>query len=325
MSILGAVARLIAPAGRRSRLSVLIFHRVLPRFDPFAPHMLDAERFERILEGVSRCFNVLAPDEAVERLRRGTLPDRPLAITFDDGYADNVEVALPILLRHRLPAGFFIATDYLDGGTMWNDAICIALRRTSLQHLDLGALGFGAYGLDTDAARRRAMREVVREARYLPAPRRQEAAAAIVDKSGVVVPRNLMMESPHLRTLRAAGMVLGGHTCSHPVLATLPLREAEREIAQGRARIEAIVGEPVTLFAYPNGTPGTDYRDEHVQLVKRLGFRGAFSTAWGVAGAGSDPYQLPRFTPWDASRGGFVSRLIGNMVRPGMSARRVAQ
>ena len=75
--------------------------------------------------------------EGVRGLATGSLPDRAVTVTFDDGYADNAEVALPILQRHGVPATFFVATGYLNGGRMWNDSIIEAIRRAPATELDL--------------------------------------------------------------------------------------------------------------------------------------------------------------------------------------------
>ena len=73
-----------------------------------------------------------------------------------------------------------------------------------------------------------------------------------------------------------------------------------------------MTGQPVTLFAYPNGRPGRDYGDGHVQMVKDAGFQAAVSTRWAPAMRDSDPFQLPRFTPWDVTPGRFLARLLAN-------------
>ena len=96
------IARALAPEGKRSRLSILIYHRVRAVRDPLFPHELDAAGFDQHLCILSSLFNVLPLEQAIARLRRGTLPERPACITFDDGYADNAEIALPILQRHHL-------------------------------------------------------------------------------------------------------------------------------------------------------------------------------------------------------------------------------
>jgi hypothetical protein len=90
---------------------------------------------------------------------------------------------------------------------------------------------------------------------------------------------------------------------------------ASAEIRTSKAQLEAITGAPVTLFAYPNGKPGRDYHKEHVDIVRQAGFEAAVSTAAGVANISSDPYQLPRFRPWDKTPGRFLLRLLHNTFR----------
>jgi peptidoglycan/xylan/chitin deacetylase (PgdA/CDA1 family) len=113
----------------RPALIVLTYHRVLPAPDPMLTAEPDAGLFEAQMTFLARYMVVLPLVEALRRLEAGTLPRRAIAITFDDGYANNAQVALPILRRLGLPATFFIATGYLDGGCMWNDAVIETLRR----------------------------------------------------------------------------------------------------------------------------------------------------------------------------------------------------
>lgn len=309
------LAHLLSPAGGAGRMSVLIFHRVRAIQDPFVPHAMDAGRFEQLLSWVSGCFNVLPADEAVAGLRKRNLPARALAITFDDGYADNAEVALPILRRHQMSATFFIATDFLDGGMMWNDSVTASIRDCAFPDLDLEDVGLGRHELGSVTGRRRAVGHLLSRIKYMPATQRADVVAAINERSNVVLSRDLMMRSDQVRALRDAGMVIGGHTCSHPILANVPSADAEREIADGKDRLESIIGEPVSLFAYPNGTPCKDYSMDHVRMVRRIGFDAAFSTASGTSSAKSDLFQLPRFTPWGRDRRRFLFRMVKNMLR----------
>ena len=124
-----------------------------------------------------------------------------------------------------------------------------------------------------------------------------------------------MMSSDQVRRLHAAGMTIGGHTVSHPILSRLDAARARREIGEGKAQLEAITGERIEVFAYPSGRPVRDYAAEHVDMVRACGFRSAVSTAWGVASGGSDPWQLPRFTPWDRGRSRYGLRLAHNLLR----------
>ena len=304
-----------APAGRRARLSVLIFHRVLPAPDALNPGEPDAVRFAAQMSWVREWFNILALDEAVERLRVGELPARALCITFDDGYTDNVTVALPILRRLGLPATFFVASGYLDGGRMFNDTVIEAVRRAPGPRLDLADLGIGTHSIDGEAERRAAIAALLNRLKYRPADERADLADAIAARVGAALPDDMMMTGAQLCALADAGMTIGAHTANHPILARLADDEAVREIEMGRADLEARIGRPVALFAYPNGKPGRDYTAAHVAMVRRLGFTAAMSTAPGAASLGCDPLQLPRFTPWDRSRLRYGLRLAGNLAR----------
>jgi peptidoglycan/xylan/chitin deacetylase (PgdA/CDA1 family) len=309
----------LSPAASRARLSILIFHRVLPRTDPLFPDEVDAERFDAICAWLRTWFNVLPLDQACRRLRERTLPARALAITFDDGYADNHDVALPILQRHGLNATFFVATGFLDGGRMWNDTLIEAVRRCPQEQLDLSSLadlgleGLGRLPLLSTADKRAAIDALISACRYRLGGERDAAVAAVARIAAAELPRDLMMTSEQVRSLHRQGMLIGGHTVNHPILARLALEEARQEIRGGKQQLEALTQAPVTLFAYPNGRPSEDFGAEHAALAEELGFDAAVTTAWGVSNHRSDRFQLPRFTPWDRSRWAFGLRLARNV------------
>ncbi len=316
--MIGAAATLLSPAGARARLSILIFHRVLDRPDPLRPSEPDIARFAAVCSLLRKHFNVMPLDEAVHMLREGRLPARAAAITFDDGYADNHDVALPVLMAHRLPATFFIATGFLDGGRMWNDSVIEAVRLSGAAELALEHVpGVGAWRLPvaTLADKRAAIAALLPALKYLPQAERQQACDQIARAAQAKLPGGLMMRSDQVRALRRAGMQVGGHTVTHPILTRLDTEAARREIEDGKGQLESILGERVTLFAYPNGKHGTDYADEHSALVRAAGFESAVATDWGAARRGTDPFQLPRFTPWDQSPGRFGARMLGNLWR----------
>lgn len=305
----------LSPAGPHARLSILIYHRVLPVPDPLFPGEVDAAWFDAQMALVKDSFNVLPLGEAAQRLTSGNLPPRAACITFDDGYADNAEIALPILERYGLPATFFVATDFLDGGRMWNDTLIEALRLAPAGSLDLRSIGLGDYPLRSWDERRSAIAAIIGALKYLPQTARAEQVQHVADIAGAALPTNLMMRSDQVRTLRARGMEIGGHTAGHPILARLDSAAARDEMARGKEVLEGILGERIKLFAYPNGKPHQDYAHEHVDMVRDLGFEAAVSTAWGVATRTSDVFQLPRFTPWDRAPAKFSLRLLQNLLR----------
>ena len=304
-----ALLSVVSPGGTRG-LSILVYHRVLAHPDPLFPALVDTGRFGLQLDVLARCFNVLPLPEALSRLRSGSLPTRAASITFDDGYADNEAIALPLLRARGLHATFFVAAGFLDGGRMWNDTVIESIRLTPLRSIDCGFLGMGQVPLDTAGAKRGAVDMLLAALKYRPVHERAELVARIADDSRAELPDALMMRSAQVRSLHAAGMEIGAHTVNHPILARLSGPAARGEIASGRDVLEGITGSKVGLFAYPNGKPGQDYLPEHVGMVRALGFDGAVTTAWG---AGNDLFQLPRFTPWDRSPLRFALRLAHNL------------
>jgi len=314
MKMLKPFFNLMSPAGPRGRLSVLIFHRVLPEPDPLFPDEMHAQRFHEMCGWIKTWFNVLPLDQAVARLKSGTLPSCAACITFDDGYADNLHVAVPILQQHGLTAAFFIATGFLNGGRMWNDTIIETVRACN----DLSAIaedlpGLEPHGSPSVADRRAAISTLINQIKYRPVAERVTITEQLAQSVHADLPQDLMMTSAEVKAMRRAGMLIGAHTVSHPILARLTDDAAGQEIASSKLFLEELLGERIALFAYPNGKPGEDYSPQTVAVVRSLGFDGAVSTQWGCSGLGDDAFQIRRFTPWDKQRMRFGVRMLRNL------------
>lgn len=304
---------LASPAGAKARLSILIFHRVLTEPDPLFPDEMHARRFDEVCGWLKSWFNILPLDAAVVALKAGALPARAACISFDDGYADNCQVALPILQRHGLTATFFIATGFLDGRRMWNDTVIESVRSSELPNLDLSKLGLGSHRLGSIDDRRAAISSLIGQIKYLPVNERINVTQQVARLARARLPNNLMMTSQEVKSMRNAGMQIGAHTVSHPILARLSRDEAHQEIQASKLFLEQLLGEPVGLFAYPNGKPGEDYLPDSVDVVRELGFDAAVSTKWGASCTGDDVFQIRRFTPWDRTKLRFGARLLFNL------------
>jgi peptidoglycan/xylan/chitin deacetylase (PgdA/CDA1 family) len=287
---------------RHQVLTTLIFHRVLPAQDPLRPGELDLVRFDKLMTFVTRNFAALPLPEAVNRLEQGTLPKRACCITFDDGYADNLTVALPILEKHKLPATVFVATGYLDGGRMFNDAVIDAIALTKVDRLDLRDLGLDMYPLDGIREKLATISTILNRIKFSPPELRDRQVAGILDTADCgPLPVDIMLTSRQVKELAQRGVEIGGHTVAHTILTTLDDERAFDEIKSGKLHLEEITGRPVTSFAYPNGKPGRDYAKHHVPMVQKAGFARAVSTSYGAGVFESDKFQLPRFTPWGCS------------------------
>lgn len=302
----------LSPLGRQQRLSILIYHRVMKARDWMRPGEPTEAEFVSHMRLLQRHFTVLPLVEAVQMLKENRLPPRAACVTFDDGYADNATVALPVLQQYGIPATVFVAAGYLNGGSMWNDTVVESLRHFKSDELDLAALGMPVYPTGTDELRRKTAYTIIRECKYLETNRRKEVADYVLKQTEASLPDDLMLTTEQLIALHQQGIEIGGHTFSHPILNSLPAKEAQQEIVRGKAELEAIINGPVRVFAYPNGRPEVDYNDTHVAFVKQAGFEAAVATNWGVSDRNSDFLQLPRFTPWDKTSTRFLVRMALN-------------
>jgi peptidoglycan/xylan/chitin deacetylase (PgdA/CDA1 family) len=283
----------------RHALTTLIFHRVLPVSDPLRPGEPDPELFDRLMNFLARNFVVLPLVEAVDLLKHGNLPKRACCITFDDGYADNLSIALPILEKYRLPAMVFVATGYLDGGRMFNDTVIDAIAQSRLQRLDLREIDLGMHDIATMEARQDVIAAILQQIKYRPPEQRSSDVARFLELPQCgALPTDIMLTSRQVAELSARGIEIGGHTINHPILTSVQDDVAKHEIIAGKHRLEQITGKPIQTFAYPNGQPNKDYAARHATMVREAGFKLAVSTAQGVGSETSDIFQLPRFTPW---------------------------
>ncbi len=309
--MLRAAAGLVYGAHRGPQLPILMYHRVLPQPDAFLPDTPDARLVATQLRALADVFTVLPLEEAVEQLHKGTLPARAVSITFDDGYRNNHDVALPILKSLGLTATLFLATHYVDGGCMFNDTVIECLRRWPTGPLDAGWLGLGTLPVHDVASRLQAGNTLVKALKNLPLDSREAHTARLVDMLKAPLPTDLMLTSEQVRAMARQGVAIGGHTHHHPNLAQTQAEDVRQELAQNRAQIQSLVGYAPQGFAYPFGKPHADYSVENTHHVREAGFRYAVSTSWGIATSqNGQRYQLPRLGPTESTPTAMVMRVL---------------
>jgi len=311
-SMVRTAGDLIAPRGKGAgRLCILNYHRVLAMPDPLIDGDPDVETFRWQMRLLAECFNVMPLHEAVETMASGRMPPRAVAITFDDGYSSFHDLALPVLMEYELPATVFVTTGHMqEKGSMWNDMILEAVRRMPPTQLDLREFGLGELPLRTAEQRRKAANAMTERCKYMPLAEREAFTAVLQRHAGVALQQDLMLDDDMLRTLVKNRIEIGGHTVSHPILASIDDDAARREIVDNKRQLEAIIGQPLRLFAYPNGKRRADYTAAHVQMLEEAGYSAAFNTEPGAATRAYPRFELPRARPWDATPGMFAARLL---------------
>jgi peptidoglycan/xylan/chitin deacetylase (PgdA/CDA1 family) len=303
-----AVGALLATA-RRGTATVLTYHRVNDDADPFFPSVPTAV-FEEHMRHVARVYRVLPLEELAERLSRDDVPARALAITFDDGYRDNLTHAAPVLARFGLPATIFLATGFIGSGVVpWWDRLALAFKNGRRD--ELSAPGGGRLPLHTRAQRLAALESSLAHLKRLDDDRREAALAAILatlDGPAEAGAKTAMLNWEDVQALVGLGCSIGAHTVNHPVLSRVSPERARAEILGSRAAIAAACGRAPRAFAYPNGQP-EDYTETTVELVRAAGFTCAVTTRFGVNTPATSPWELRRGGPWEHDLPTFAVKL----------------
>ncbi len=296
--------------GARAALPILMYHRVLTEADPLQADIHTARTMDTQFRTLARCFKVLPLDEAVALLAEGRLPPRAVCITFDDGYRDNHDMALPLLQKHGLTATFYVTSGLLNGGVMFHDTLIETVRHAPTGPLDLGLRDVPQVTLGDIPSRVAALATLVRQIKYLDPSQREGLSERLLAALGRRAPRHLMMDDAHVRAMARAGMSVGGHTSQHRILARVDEATAWDEISGNAQALANLTGQRPTSFAYPNGKPGTDYGPAHVDMVRRAGFVNAVSTHTGVGTSTAPRFELPRFVLNESNPVAILMRML---------------
>lgn len=266
-------------ARHRRVLTVIMFHRVLSRSDSrFAycdrEYTLEAGLFDRCLDFFQRHYNVIGVEQLLEGGTGTSLPDHPLLITFDDGWADHQQVALPLLAARRLPSLTFIAADAVDNPEptpFWETRLIHAFR--------LGALSPGALaevwraagpGAPPSFGRLDGMQALIDRLDALE-PQRVPALIAPLEAQ-LSTPDRHMLTQAELVTLPAGRMAIGGHGASHQPLARM--QDAAGDLKRSQADLAARLAAPVRTMSFPHGS----YDGKTVKAAHGAGFEYVFTS-----------------------------------------------
>ncbi len=317
-----------------SRALILLYHSVAEtKADPWSlsvsPH-----HFAEHLDVLSRSVRVMRLEDIVRSLSSASLPRRAVAVTFDDGYANNLYNAKPLLERFQVPATVFLTTGHMtDQREFWWDELERLLFEpvTLPQEFTLGVSGAAhrwkldeTAGFDNQLNKWRAWQEVQSGSRYslyqslyhvlhpLAESERRVALDDVLAWAGArkeVRPTHRPLSVEEAIALANGRMVeIGCHTVTHTPLSSLSPDLQRAEIGQSKAFLEDLLGRRVKSFAYPYGRK-CDYSAHTVSIVKQTGFDYACAAFPGSINRGGDIFQLPRIQVDDCDGNEFARRL----------------
>jgi len=312
------------------RALILMYHRISNDPDylglSVAPQYFDAQ-----IGLLRRRTKVLPLGELVARLARKQGLDEDLAaITFDDGYRDNFEVALPILERHGVPATVFVTTGFVDdavlpvGDRLWRAVEVLWTEPSTFPRFTNTAITAAVRQTLAKPGSLETLRGLRQQLKVLPVDETEQVVATLEQLTGVSKresrPLPLMLTWHEVRVLAARGVEIGSHTVSHPILSRIPETAAVRELRESKQRLEDVTGKPVMGFAYPNGQ-AADFSQAHVTALVELGYTHACSAVRGVNRPGSDTFRLRRIGVGNDSAAMLDLKLaLGGPVQPPCAA-----
>lgn len=288
---------------------ILYYHRVNEDRDPFFPS-ISTRLFDQEMRHLALHYKVVTLREMLTRLEQGS-PEPLLAITFDDGYQDNYQNAFPILQRYSLPATIFLTTGSVDSRqALWFEQLAEALKKSARESLDLEIDIPRRFWLRTEAERLEANRGIFDLLRRLADVERRQWLEYILRDLAVAIEdrTNKMLTWDDVRLMKAHGIDFGGHTVTHPFLSRLTPERVAWEVGECKRRIEDELQDAVDCFAYPNGRE-EDFGKWNKEAIRSAGYRAAVTTIWGQNYRTTDPLELRRGGPWEASPALFAYKM----------------
>jgi len=297
----GAGLTALARFRNRNLVPVLIYHGVT---NGDRDDVLDIERvhmaaagFRRHLEFIARHYTVVPLRRLADALRGGpALPPYSLALTFDDGYENNYTVAYPLLKEFRMPATFYLTTDFVAARQpLWVDRLKCVFRAAQVPSwTDPAGREFPLNVLEERAA---AYRHANRTMKELPGDERDQALERLEDEllesTQIKLPEIFKPLLPtQIREMASSGLIeFGSHSCRHPLLPLIGPDQVARELKESRRIVSELSGAETTSFSYPNG----DFNREIMTAVENAGYTCAVAGGLCLNRPGeTSPYAVAR-------------------------------
>jgi peptidoglycan/xylan/chitin deacetylase (PgdA/CDA1 family) len=222
-----------------------------------------------------------------------------VVVTFDDGYLDNFEFALPVLKRHGVPATIYLVSSTLTNDRLlWTSGLRFATTHARVRQLQVPELVSTALPLDSDRDRATSARTLTNVLNQMPAEDRHAWVDRIISAVGAPRPPAVdrwFLGTTQIAEMREYGITFGAHTVTHPNLPGIPPDAAREEIVQSRSALSRMLGEDVAHFSYPNsGSLHPHVSDGVARAASDAGYASAVTSHKGVCRPTSDRFRLRR-------------------------------
>jgi peptidoglycan/xylan/chitin deacetylase (PgdA/CDA1 family) len=319
---------------------ILMYHSISePGIDPWEL-AVSPLNFEKQLQVLQKIYKVSSVGDIVSRVQKGRLKNKSIALTFDDGYSDNIENAKPLLEKYNVPATFFITNNFGEGKIYWWDRLASLVLRTPVLPSDFNITIRGEifnYSIGEESTLNEYLEQLHRRwvAPATPPTKRsalyyklwqlmQPLPPAEIDNLineiknwgsvnvEVILPGTSLITEEQLRKLSSHHLIdIGLHTANHVALSYHSAFTQEAEICQNKKQLEQIINKEISTIAYPYG----EYNNTTLDIVKKMRLQAGFTVEYNIVNRDSNPFQFGRFQVknWDARE--FGENLIEWMKR----------
>ena len=292
--------KLVTENTASGRGTILNYHRVFESGATLRPDALLKDEFASKMLFLKQHFNVMSLPDLLAAAENDELPPLAVAITVDDGYKDGHSIIAPILSDLNLSGAFFITTEGIEEGLLWNDKIANAIYRTQEKEIK-GFLNIAPQSISSFEEKRTVHQRIHNMCKFMSLDKRIATINSLVELLNVDISEEVFLLPNEIVEMHNAGMIIGAHTHRHPVLALESESVAREEISRSKYVLEDILKTSIDYFAYPNGKYLEDFNAHHKSILVELGFKASLSTDWGCIDSATDMMAIPRYTPWDHS------------------------
>jgi peptidoglycan/xylan/chitin deacetylase (PgdA/CDA1 family) len=299
---------------------ILGYHRIASVSNDAYDVCITPDHFAEQMDVLSRHTHVIHLSQLIQHLKNRSLPPHTVAVTFDDGYVDNLHQAKPIMEKYGVPATIFVCSGYI-GREFWWDELERLIQSSNTNQMEFNLqVGDKSFKWHQPAIRPNAqngldatLRNQLRQALYhfllpLDLTPREDAMDAIrswAHAAEIDAPDSAMDNNELLQLTQSELVEIGSHTRNHPMLPHLSVERQREEILQGKQDLETLLGRRIPGFAYPNGKATSDAKE----IVQDVGFEYACTSLHDVVRYSSDRFELTRFWQEDVDGETFLRNL----------------
>lgn len=298
--------------GKGTDLLVLAYHSITKGNIKHAGLEVSADNFDSQINFLKKHFDIIDIDNALYLLNNNNYKNK-LVITFDDGYRDNYSTALPLLIKHNVPATIFLTTDpIIQHGLLWGNELDITISESNCCKIIVDKLGL--IDLSTYDKKLSATKAIKKHLKGLPTLEMKNTLNEIYKQLSLAASirtdqRFEMLQIDEIIEMKNNNITFGSHTSTHPIVSKISNLEFENELSHSMNNIKDWTGNNVYYFAYPNGLK-EDFTDESKNILKSFKYKAAFTLLRGTNNFLSDKYELKRIPIKDSTLHDFARYVL---------------